>query len=315
MAASRSMGRTASTVGMMEGAFFVSRTDLLSWVNGLLQVSLTKVEQCASGAIYCQIIDACYPGSVAMRKVNWMAKADHEYIPNYKVLQAAFDKLNIERNIDVDKLIRAKYQDNLEFMQWMKCYWEREGAGRQGYDPTTAREGKTLPPWARSLGGVVPATSGGYSEKENQRPRAPATQEKKAPPPAARVAPAGGPATATSRPGTAGTVSKTPRSVNSSANASSQELEACKAKLDAQSEEIHDLRSTLDGLERERDYYFRKLRDIEILCTTLQAKMDPELTAEKVVADVQGILYAENEDEEAADNAAVPEELEARGDA
>jgi len=73
----RNIGRTASSIGMMEGAFFVSRTDLIQWVNKTLQVSLTKVEQCASGAIYCQIIDACHPGSVAMRKVNWMAKADH----------------------------------------------------------------------------------------------------------------------------------------------------------------------------------------------------------------------------------------------
>eukprot|EP00439_Symbiodinium_sp_Y106_P019156 s3996_g2.t1 len=39
-------------------------------VNGLLQVNLTKVEQCASGAIYCQIIDSCQPGSVAMRKAG-----------------------------------------------------------------------------------------------------------------------------------------------------------------------------------------------------------------------------------------------------
>ena len=28
----RSIGRTASSVGMMEGAFFVSRTELLAWV-------------------------------------------------------------------------------------------------------------------------------------------------------------------------------------------------------------------------------------------------------------------------------------------
>merc|ERR1719476_574814 len=133
--ASRGMGRTASTVGMMEGAFFVPRTELLAWVNGVLQTSLTKVEQCASGAVYCQIIDACHSGTISMKKVNWMAKADHEYVPNYKVLQAAFDKNGIQRHIDVDKLIRAKYQDNLEFLQWMKCYWEREGAGRRDYNP------------------------------------------------------------------------------------------------------------------------------------------------------------------------------------
>lgn len=122
--------KSASTVGMMEGAFFVSRTELLSWINGLLQTSLAKVEQCASGAVYCQIIDACHPNTVAMQKVNWMAKVDHEYIPNYKVLQAAFDRHNIERNIQVDQLIRAKYQDNLEFLQWFKHFFECRYSGQ-----------------------------------------------------------------------------------------------------------------------------------------------------------------------------------------
>ncbi|OLP75393.1 Microtubule-associated protein RP/EB family member 1 [Symbiodinium microadriaticum] len=57
-------------------------------------------------------------------------------------------RLDIERNIPVDQLIRAKYQDNLEFLQWVKCFWEREGGlGRLDYDPVAAREGKTLPPW------------------------------------------------------------------------------------------------------------------------------------------------------------------------
>jgi len=283
------MGRTASTVGMMDGAFFVSRTDLLTWVNGLLQVSLSKVEQCASGAIYCSILDACHPGSVGMRKVNWMARADHEFIPNYKVLQAAFDKLNIERYVDVDKLIRAKYQDNLEFLQWMKCYWEREGSGRQGYEPAAQREGKSIPAWARAVTGVLYS---GATEKENLRPRMapqvrgpPAEADKKA-----IIKTGGYPVAGASRP-MSSSGAKTPRSVNSSA-----ETEILKAKLETTQEEMSELRATLDGLERERDYYFRKLRDVEILCTTLQAKMDPSLTAEKIVADVQGILYAETEE-------------------
>lgn len=286
----------------MEGAFFVSRTDLLQWVNTLLEVSLSKVEQCASGAVYCQIIDACYPNSVAMRKVNWMAKSDHEFIPNYKVLQAAFDKLNIERNVPVDMLIRAKYQDNLEFLQWMKAAWEREGSGRQGYDPAGAREGKALPPWAKPPGGVLPG-AGGYQEKENLRPKAaPASRaeaEKKA---AAKAAPA----PAAARPGAppAATAAKTPRAGNvEQAAAASAAAEALKQKVETQSEEITDLKQTLDGLERERDYYFRKLRDVEIMCTTLQANMQPDLTAEKVITDVQGILYADGDEVEAVDGA------------
>jgi hypothetical protein len=41
------------TIGMMEGAFFVSRSELLSWINNLLKINMTKVEQMASGAAYC----------------------------------------------------------------------------------------------------------------------------------------------------------------------------------------------------------------------------------------------------------------------
>merc|ERR1719230_1329098 len=75
-----------------------------------------------------------------------MAKADHEFIPNFKLLQAAFDKNSIRRHIDVDKLIRAKYQDNLEFLQWMKCYWDREGGDFQEYHAVERREGRPVPP-------------------------------------------------------------------------------------------------------------------------------------------------------------------------
>merc|ERR1719253_583285 len=149
---------------MMEGAFFVSRSELLGWANDFFDLNLAKVEQCANGAVYCQIIDACHPGTVNMRKVNWMAKSDHEFIPNYKVLQSAFDKNGIERHIDVDKLIRAKYQDNLEFLQFIKCYAEKEGSYmNSGYEASIARDGKPLQPWAKAGGFTAPK----LTEKEN----------------------------------------------------------------------------------------------------------------------------------------------------
>jgi RP/EB family microtubule-associated protein len=37
-----------------------SRTDLLAWLNDLLQINYTKVEQCGSGGAYCQILDSVY---------------------------------------------------------------------------------------------------------------------------------------------------------------------------------------------------------------------------------------------------------------
>ena len=37
-----------------------SRTELIAWVNELLQLNYTKVEQCGTGGAYCQIIDSVY---------------------------------------------------------------------------------------------------------------------------------------------------------------------------------------------------------------------------------------------------------------
>ena len=86
---------------MMEGAFFVSKGVILEWMNELLDVStsfylqlinhflqlqLTKIEQCATGSVYCQIMDAIFPGTFNFSKVKWGAKFDYEYVENYKVL-------------------------------------------------------------------------------------------------------------------------------------------------------------------------------------------------------------------------------------
>jgi hypothetical protein len=37
-------------------------------------------------------------------------RSDYEFVANYKLLQVAFTKNNVQRFVDVPKLIRAKYQ-------------------------------------------------------------------------------------------------------------------------------------------------------------------------------------------------------------
>jgi len=301
--ASRGMGRTASTVGMMEGAFFVSRSDLLQWVNQLLEVHLTKVEQCASGAIYCQILDACHPGTVAMRKVNWMAKSDHEFIPNYKVLQAAFDKNLIERNIDVDKLIRAKYQDNLEFLQWMKCYWDRQSVAAD-YDPNPPREGKALPAWAQGICGPISA-----GHKENLRPQSHAAdglrKQHVASSGPCRTRPTAPRPMTGSRSGSpdmgssSSRAGRSPPKSSAAVAAAEAEHEDLKQQLITQQTELNDLKDTLEGLQRERDFYFSKLRSVEVYCSKVQNQMvaqECDVTTQCVIKDVQDILYSESEE-------------------
>ena len=75
-----------SSIGMMDSAFFVGKNELLTWLNNLLQLNYTKVEQCANGAAYCQIMDAIYPQTFNFQKVKWSAKHDYEFVENYKVL-------------------------------------------------------------------------------------------------------------------------------------------------------------------------------------------------------------------------------------
>ena len=74
-------------------------------------------------------MDACFPGKIRLKKIRWDAKQDYEFVDNYKELQQAFDKLRINKHIEVNKLIRAKYQDNLEFMQWMKSFHGQNASG------------------------------------------------------------------------------------------------------------------------------------------------------------------------------------------
>jgi RP/EB family microtubule-associated protein len=82
-------------------AIDLSRGELLTWVNDLLNTNLTKIEQLGTGAIYCQLIDVLYPGKIQLSKVNWKAKYDYEFVSNFKILQQSFTKLGIMRNIEV----------------------------------------------------------------------------------------------------------------------------------------------------------------------------------------------------------------------
>lgn len=50
-----------------------------------------------AGAAYCQFMDMLFPGCILLKKVKFIAKLEHEYIHNFKVLQAAFKRMNVDK--------------------------------------------------------------------------------------------------------------------------------------------------------------------------------------------------------------------------
>lgn len=70
----------------------------------------------------------------------------------------------------MDKLIKGRFQDNFEFLQWFKKFFDANYDGRE-YDPMEARFGIPMGQGAiqNELGvGAIPAACGGPDKQSRQ---------------------------------------------------------------------------------------------------------------------------------------------------
>ena len=144
-------------------------------------------------------------------------------------------------------------QDNLEFLQWSKRFWDANFPGHE-YDAVARRKGA-------GVSATGPVSSGRTSTTSAARPSAGTSRAA----PVSRAAPARGVATG-----------------GASSIALKQENET--------------LKEAIAGLEKERDFYFSKLRDIELLLQTA-CEQDPELDKDdnSLIKQIQTILYSTEE--------------------
>merc|ERR1719357_300781 len=84
-----------------------------------------------------------FPGSVQVKKVKFNTKLEHEYITNFKVLQASFKKMNVDKIVPVDRLVKGRFQDNFEFLQWFKKFFDANYGGQE-YDAIGMRGGEEV---------------------------------------------------------------------------------------------------------------------------------------------------------------------------
>uniref|UniRef100_A0A0D3AYD8 Protein ATEB1 homolog 2 n=1 Tax=Brassica oleracea var. oleracea TaxID=109376 RepID=A0A0D3AYD8_BRAOL len=260
----------ATNIGIMDSAYFVGRNEILGWINDRLHLNLSRIEEAASGAVQCQMMDMTFPGVVPMHKVNFDAKNEYEMIQNYKVMQEVFTKLKITKPLEVNKLVKGRPLDNLEFLQWLKRFCDSINGGimNENYNPVERRlrGGKE-----KSVKGSSKVSKSLQTNNMHQPP--PVTTSNKTFEHSKFL----GPKQAKSH------------AVGGGSNSS--------AEVQALSKELEDLKVSVDLLEKERDFYFTKLRDVEILCQT------PEIDDLPIVVAVKKILYAVDANESALEEA------------
>jgi microtubule-associated protein, RP/EB family len=105
------IGYIIGLTAMQKGCYFTSRHDIVHWINHILGTSLATIEQLGSGSIYCQLLDAAYPGKVPLQKVKWKAYLEVDFIHNFKILQNCFEHLGITKYIEVH-LTPSRYKDS-----------------------------------------------------------------------------------------------------------------------------------------------------------------------------------------------------------
>ncbi|CAG13176.1 unnamed protein product, partial [Tetraodon nigroviridis] len=264
----------------------LSRHDMLAWVNDSLHLTYTKIEQLCSGAAYCQFMDMLFPGCILLKKVKFQAKLEHEYIHNFKVLQAAFKRMNVDKIIPVEKLVKGKFQDNFEFVQWFKKFFDANYDGKE-YDPLLARQGQDVAPPPNPGDHFIhkPKRISGPQRTSPTVPKnMPTPQRVQHNTPAMRKNPS--------------------LSRNGGSDAEIMELNQQvepylplrfgtfiprgekKKGLVSLFPKLMELKLTVDGLEKERDFYFGKLRDIELIC------QEPESEHHPILSKIMDILYA-----------------------
>ncbi|KAG7826818.1 hypothetical protein KL942_005105 [Ogataea angusta] len=257
-----------------------SRSELLEWINTTYQLKYTKIEQCGNGAVYCQIFDSIF-GDLPMGKVNFNPTSDYQTLTNYKILQSGFSRHKITREVPVERLMKCRLQDNLEFLQWMSRLWSENKL--DDYDPTARRKAPLPPSTAGTSSGsrrVFSNSSANGSHSGSRRTSLTGSAQKVREP-------------LHSKP----TLSYSSSRVSSGYGPGIPSgLQDELKNLRAQAEEM---KLVQESLETERNFYFNKLRDIEILTQNLSEKLqnsEPvDVSMEQLVSHIQEILYSTTE--------------------
>lgn len=251
----------------------ISRHELLAWVNSTIKANFSKIEEMSTGAAYCQLTHLLFRDGISLRKVKWNSRNEMDHINNWKILGHAWRTLGVDKPVQVERLTKAKFQDNFEFLQWFYKFFNANYIDDgEEYDAVAARGGEPLPAGAKgpAPARIVPARSSNSSGQQTVRASAPSTMKKASP---------------------------NPPSSNRTKASNSPTLRSLEEENTELIRRNEQMMSICETLENERNFYFEKLRKIEDMCNACE---NEAVDKEAVLA----ILYDSNETEDGSEGVA-----------
>uniref|UniRef100_A0A0K0F2T5 Calponin homology domain-containing protein n=1 Tax=Strongyloides venezuelensis TaxID=75913 RepID=A0A0K0F2T5_STRVS len=267
----------------------ISRHELIAWVNSSLQTNLTKIEEMCTGAAYAQLTDMCFRGKIPLKRIKWNSKHDIDWISNWKIIQTAWKNIGIDKPIPVDSLLKGKFQDNFEFLQWFKKFFDANYDGApynaeevRGYEPIPAvnstrttpmsnkfsTTSKTASSGSKSGGNVTVAADskllkdGGDSQNENILCNSKVDGSAK---------------------------ENNSKAMKDCIDEYKKKIATLESENVELSDELQKMSASLLTMEHERDYYYNRLKMIEIMVADLSEddKID--------VGQIKKILYTDDD--------------------
>lgn len=175
-------------------------------------------------------MDMLFPNSISVKRIKFRANQEHEFMHNFKLLQASFQKKSVHKEIPIERLIKGRFQDNFEFLQWFRKFFYANHT-RKSYDALAVRDGMSMGFGPSLLKSCVSGSSSACSFKHNAEP---------------------------------------PRAVNTRmltfvSKASPMMITRGDA-ADKDQSQIKALQLKLESIEQERDFYISKMHEVKSLC-------------------------------------------------
>ena len=122
----------------------ISSQDLICWVNSTLKTNTVyKVHELGTGEHYCLLLHMLFPfrETIPLRKIKFGSQVEVDHISNWKIFQSGLKSVGIDKELSIDRLVKQKPMDNLEFAQWMYKFFDaNRTTDVDAFDPVADRE-------------------------------------------------------------------------------------------------------------------------------------------------------------------------------